>query len=163
MDKPIKKLVVYYSLEGNTKFIAESIADEIKADIFKLEPVKDIENSGFVKYLLGGSQVMFKKTPQLKTITQDIEDYDIIFIGTPVWAWNFSPPIRTFLSDVKISKKQIALFCCCQGQAGKTFQNMKRFLNNNEILGEKVFIEPLRNDKIQEETKAKAWAREILC
>lgn len=45
----MKKLVVFYSFEGNTKFLAEAIANEIKADILELKPKKEIKTKGFFK------------------------------------------------------------------------------------------------------------------
>ena len=86
----------------------------------------------------------------------------VIFIGTPVWAWTFTPALRTFLSTVKLQNKKIALFCCHGGQAGKTFDKMKAFLNGDIILGEKDFEEPLKNNKENSSNKAIQWAKDIL-
>lgn len=61
----MKKLVVFYSFEGNTKFLAEAIAKGIKADILELKPEKDLKTKGFFKYPLGGVQVVFGKKPKL--------------------------------------------------------------------------------------------------
>ena len=47
----MKKLVIFYSFEGNTKYIAENIAEAVDADILELKPVKDIKSNGFMKYL----------------------------------------------------------------------------------------------------------------
>jgi flavodoxin len=62
-----KALVVYYSLEGNTRFIAENIAAEIGADIFALKTKKKLPG-GFLKYIIGGFQAVSKKTPEILPI-----------------------------------------------------------------------------------------------
>jgi len=46
-----KILVVYYSFEGSTRLMAETIAHELKADVLELKPVKDLQSKGFMKYV----------------------------------------------------------------------------------------------------------------
>jgi flavodoxin len=158
----LKTLVIYYSFEGNTRFIAETIANSINADILELKPREEIKSKGFMKYVWGGRQVVRQKEPELFPFDKKPEDYDLIFIGTPIWAWTFTPALRTFLTSAKLQNKKIALFCCHDGQAGKTFEKMKVYLNGNTILGETDFIEPLKNDKVFNSNRAKEWAKEIL-
>lgn len=155
-------LVIYYSFEGNTKLIAKTIAKEIKADLVELKPIKEIESKGFMKYIWGGSQVMMKKRPELVPIDKNIQDYDLIFLGTPVWAWTFAPPFRTFFERNNIDKKKVALFSCHEGQNGKTFVHFKDNLRYNTFLGEIDFYAPLKSNKEISILKAKEWANEIL-
>lgn len=138
-----KKLVVFYSLTGNTKFIAETIAKTIKADLLEVKPKKDIKKTGGMKYLWGGRQVIMKSKPDLMPFDKNPEDYDIIFIGTPVWSWSFTPAIRSFFSKTGLKKKKIALFACHNGGLGKTLDHMKLELGDNKIIGKKDFFEPL--------------------
>ena len=87
-------LVVYYSLEGSTKLIAD-IATALGADLLELKPVKEeINPKSFLKFFWGGRQVVLKKIPELVPYERDIGKYDLIVIGTPVWAFNYAPPIR---------------------------------------------------------------------
>ena len=92
----MKTLVVYYSLEGNTKFIAETISKTVGADLLELKPIKDISSTWFMKYFWWWRQVMMKEKPELKAFDKDLDKYDLIFIGTPVWAFNYTPAIYTF-------------------------------------------------------------------
>ncbi|MFX0059578.1 MAG: flavodoxin family protein, partial [Candidatus Heimdallarchaeota archaeon] len=91
-------LIVYYSLTGHTKFIAETIKAAINADILALKPVKELKSDSSMKYMWGGAQATMKKKPKLEEFSIDPLAYDLIFLGTPVWAWTFTPPIRSFLS-----------------------------------------------------------------
>ena len=154
------KLVIFYSLSGNTKFIAEVIAKAVDADILELKTKCElIKKDGFMKYFWGGKRVMMKEKPKLIPLEKNPADYDIIFIGTPVWAWNYTPPLRSFFSQVKLNGKKIALFCTHGGQKGKTFENMKMEIKNNEFIGEIDFFEPLKNNKKEEcVKKVKQWA-----
>lgn len=160
--KEVKKLVVYYSFEGNTKLIGETIANSIEADLLELKPQKELSSKGFAKYFWGGSQVMMKKKPDLLPLNKNPLDYDIIFIGTPVWAWTYAPPLKTFFSNVNLSNKKIGLFSCNGGQNGKTFQNMKAELGQNVFIGEMEFFEPLVKNREENIHKAKEWVKDIL-
>ncbi|SDK07557.1 flavodoxin family protein [Natronincola ferrireducens] len=155
----LRKLVIYYSFEGNTKFIAENIAKITDADLAELKPKKELTSKGFMKYIWGGSQVMMKKRPELYPLEKNPEDYDIIFIGTPVWAWTFAPPLSTFFHSNSLQNKKIALFSCNRGQNGKTFENMKKELEGNDILGEIELFDPLLKDKNKNLQKIEEWIK----
>ena len=156
-----KKLVIYYSFEGSTKFIAQTIAQTLKADLLELKPVKEIHSKGFMKYFWGGRQVVMKIKPPLETLDKNPNDYDVIIIGTPVWAWSFAPPLLTFFSQIKLTNKKIALFCCHEGQSGKTLAKMEKKLLGNQIIGKKDFLKVFANE--QENMKiAEDWARQFI-
>ena len=141
----MKKSVVFYSLEGNTKFIAQNLAKEIGADILELKPEKEIPKIEPLKHFWGGKQVVMRETPKLKKYDINLGEYDTLIIGTPVWSFNFSPPIRTFLKENKIKNKKIILFCTSEGSKGKTFENLKKELKGNEIIAQIEFQSVLEN------------------
>ena len=95
----MKTLIVYYSLEGNTEFAAEKIADACGFDTLRLVPVKKYPDSGFKKFFWGGKSAVMAETPELEPYTFDADSYDRIIFGFPVWAGNVTPPIRTFVKD----------------------------------------------------------------
>jgi flavodoxin len=158
----MKVLVVYYSFEGNTRFIAETIAHEIGAEFLVLKPKKEIQTHGFMKYFWGGKQATMKETPELLPLKKNPSDYDFIFIGTPVWAFTFAPPLRSFFSTQKLKGKKVALFCCHGGNMGKTLEQMKEQVMGNTVVGEIDFREPLKNDKEGAMRTAQQWATEII-
>ena len=155
----MKKLIIFYSFEGSTKLIAETIAQEIGADILELKPKKELPTKGFMKYIWGGRQLFMKKQPDLLPIDKNLNDYDLIFIGTPVWAWTFNPVLKSFLSSNKILNKKIALFCCHGGGKGKVFEKMKIALLNNEFIGQQDFCEPIKRNTEKNIKLAKIWAK----
>jgi flavodoxin len=159
-EKSMKKLVIFYSFEGNTRFVAETIAAKVGADLLELHPQKEISTHGFMKYLWGGRQATMKMKPELLPLDKDPADYDLIYLGTPVWAFTFAPPLRTFLSDHLPARKRIALFCCYDGSRGKVFDHLRTALSGNEIVSENDFPGPLRR-KAQTQAKAEKWAEEV--
>jgi len=157
-----KVLVVYYSLTGNTKFIAESIAGSINSDILELKPVKELNAEGSSKYIWGGYQATMKIKPKLRPFDINPLDYDLIILGTPVWAWTYSPPIHSFLSKFDLSGKNIALWTSSQGDGLRAMDKFKKALKKAIILGGIRFQEPKQNEPDKAKEKAIAWINEII-
>jgi flavodoxin len=114
----MKILIVYYSKTGNTKKIAKEIAKNLNAD---LDEIKDLQYQGW--NVLG--KVMFKKETKIKYKKNPLK-YDLVIVGTPVWAWNITPPVRTYLNKNKSKIKKVAFFCTYGGNSGKTFESMEK-------------------------------------
>jgi flavodoxin len=100
-------LIVYYSLTGTTEKAVNTLLNFIKADTIRLIPEKEIKKEGFFKYMWGGGQVVMKQEPKLKPFKIDFDQYQHIIIGTPIWAWTFSPPVRSFLKTHTFKHKNI--------------------------------------------------------
>jgi flavodoxin len=158
----MKTLVVFYSFDGNTKLIAEALAGEIGADVLELKPVKEITRNNFLKYFTGGKEAMTKAEPELLPFNVKPEDYNLLFIGTPVWAWTYAPALRTFFRDHKPVNKKVALFCCHGGGPGKFFEKFEEAVSGNEMVGKIEFKDPIRNQKEQDIEMAKEWAKIII-
>ncbi|MFX0071267.1 MAG: flavodoxin family protein [Candidatus Hermodarchaeota archaeon] len=160
MEKNI--LIVYYSLTGNTKYMAECIQEAIGGDIQSIKPIKELNPKGGMKFLWGGMQATMKKKPELEPIEKVPTNYDVIIIGTPVWAWTYSPPIRTFLSEYDLSGKDIAIWCCSGGGPGKTLEKLEASIENSNMLGKIHFKEPLKNNPEEAKQQISEWAKNLL-
>jgi flavodoxin len=158
----VKSLVVYYSLTGNTKLIAEAIKDSLNSEILELKPVKELDPESGMKYFWGGFQATMRKKPELEPFEINPLDYDIIFLGSPVWAWRQSPPILSFVKDFDLSGKNLAIWMCAAGNGVKARERFKKLLKNANIVSDICFQEPLQNDPEQAKQIAVDWAREIL-
>lgn len=158
----MKILVVFYSLDGNTKLMAESISESVKGDLLELKPVKEITRNNFLKIFAGGKQAITKAEPELMPFDVDPKDYDVIFIGTPVWAWTYAPALRTFFKKVKLKDKNVALFCCHGGGPRNFFEKFEEAVSGNRILGKVEFKDPIRNAKERDVQMAKDWAKLII-
>ena len=62
----MKKAIVYYSMSGNTDYVAKYISDKIDADLIKIEPKKEYPNKGIKKFLWGGKSAVMGETPALE-------------------------------------------------------------------------------------------------
>jgi len=101
----MKIAVVFYSMSGNTEYIASAVANETGADLIKIEPVVPYPDKGFKMFFHGGRGAIFGETPKLKEYEFDAQKYDLIVFGTPIWAGNAAPPVHTFMEDNKNALK----------------------------------------------------------
>ena len=148
----MKTAIVYYSMSGNTKMIAEMISKELSADMIELIPEKAYPDKGMRKFLWGGFAAVMSEKPKLYPYSFDAEQYDLILIGSPVWASNVAPPIRTFVEENKnaLKEKQFGVFLCyAGGGADKALEKLKKLLNIDRFVSELVLIDP--KDKPAEE------------
>ena len=156
-----KDLVVYYSLEGNTEYVAEKINEKLGADLLKLVPKKAYHDKGFAKFFWGGKSAVMAEKPELERILTDISGYERIIFGFPVWASNFTPPLRTFIEDnaEKLKGKRIAAFACQSGAgAEKAFAKLARCIGIETFERTAVFIDP--NSKPDDKKNAQL---EVFC
>jgi len=124
----MKTLVVYYSRSGNTKVVAEELSKKIKCDI---EEIIDTKNrKGIIGWLISGRDAHSKKLTTIKEIRKDPSKYDIVAIGTPVWAGRMAPAIRTYINENKGKFKNVGFFCTCGSSPGdiKTFGEMEDYM-----------------------------------
>lgn len=160
--KKMKTLVIYYSMDGSTRFIAEAIAKDTEADLVELKVKGGKRKKGFLKYVIGGFGAILNRKPTLEPLSRDVHDYDMLFIGTPVWAGRYAPAIGSFLSQEGFSGKRIALFCCCNSSKGMSLANMRKELGRgNDIVGEEEFPN-VPDSRERSAEKAKRWARSLV-
>ncbi len=128
----MKILVAYYSRTGTTQKVAEAIASKKGAEI---EEIKDtVKRSGAKGYLISGRNAMRRKLTQLEPVKFNPADYDLVIVGTPIWAWNISVPVRTYLAEQKDKFKQVAFFCTMGGSGdAKVFQEMEKIIGQKPI------------------------------
>jgi len=156
-----KKLIVYYSLTGNTQFIAETLRDSIEADILELKPIKELNADSGTRFMWGGYQSTMKKKPKLMDFDINPLEYDLVILGTPVWAWNISPPMRSFLSKFDLTGKKVALWMCHAGDGVKAMIRFKEVLKSANIIDSISFQQPLKNDSDTNKEKAIAWIKSV--
>ena len=106
-----KMLVLYYSQTGNTKAVAEEIATKLGADIEEITMVNPYDPD-FQATIERCMQEREKGIiPDIQPVKADIADYDVIFLGFPVWFGTYAPPVQKFLLGADLSGKKIVPFC----------------------------------------------------
>ena len=160
----MKTVIVYYSMSGNTKYVADKIAEKIEADIIRIEPVKAYPDKGAKKFIWGGKTAVMGEKPALQPYEFSVEKYDSIILGTPVWASNFAPPIRTFINEnPDIRKKKLSVFTCFSGGgADKAIEKMKKYIGIKGFEAELILLDPKENIKAEDDEKIYAFCQRIM-
>lgn len=140
MDRTI---LIYYSLDSHTHFIAQKIGEQLSCPTIRLVPIKDFSHNKFLKYFWAGKSAAFKEKPPLANKDIDLTLYDTLIIASPVWAENLSSPVRSFLSSYAIENKNIYLIANCSGgPCEKCFSTMKGLLPKSTIKRTIRFVQP---------------------
>ena len=120
----MKALVVFYSRTGTTKKAAEAISKSLNCDIEEVVDTKNRKGPG--GYLIAGKDAATKALTEIRKIQKPPDAYDIVIIGTPVWAFTMATAIRTYIDENKSRLAKIAFFCTQGGSGSKrTFRNME--------------------------------------
>ena len=110
-DNEEAKLVLYYSQTSNTKTVAREIATRLGADIEEIIPLKPYEGDLQATVERCRQEREEGITPEIQPLTSDLSQYDVIFLGYPVWFGTYAPPVAALLDQVDLSGKKIVPFC----------------------------------------------------
>lgn len=154
----MKTLVAYYSRTGNTKKVAEEIARELEADT---EEIIDKKNrKGALGWLSGGRDASMKNPTRIECAEKKLSDYDLVVIGTPIWAWSATPAIRTYIKKQADNLPNVAFFCTMNTSgAEKTFDAMKELCRQKPKATLSLFSGEIKGDKFQQ--KVKGFVQEL--
>jgi len=152
----MKTLVVFYSRSGNTKKIAEDISNRMKSDIEEIIDIK--HRKGLFGWFSAAMDARSKKLTNIKDIKNDPSKYELVIIGTPIWAGLMAPAVRTYLAQNKTKFKNVAFFCTYGGSGKlKTFTDMEEFIGMTPLSKFGIREKELRTsheDKLKEFIKA---------
>ncbi|MFM0186475.1 NAD(P)H-dependent oxidoreductase [Paraburkholderia nemoris] len=132
-----KVLVVYFSRTGTTRLLAQAMAKMLAAD---LEEICDFSNrKGVGGYLRSLADIIMKRPVEIVPAGRDVTAYDLIVIGTPVWAGSVSAPVRSYLVENRARLPQVAFFCSFGGRgADKAMRQMRELVGRLAVAECKV-------------------------
>ena len=150
-----KAVVVYFSYTGNTRLLAETIQQLTAADIFELQPLVPYSKDYKTVEQQGKQEVETGYKPELKAQVPNLADYDVIFVGTPIWWYTLSPVAASFLSAPELAGKTIVPFCTHGGYgAGHSLEDMRKIAAKSTVLDELVLA---GSDKQYSRESITAW------
>ena len=133
--KAPKMLVLYYSQTSNTKTVAQEIATRLHADIEEITLVEPYDTAFQATIERCKADREKGITPEINPVKSDIADYDIIFLGYPIWFGTYAPPIASLLDKIDLSSKKVVPFCTFgSGGLESSGQDLVKRLPNTEIL-----------------------------
>ena len=158
-----KKLTVYFSYTGNTRKIANMIKDKLNCEILELKPVEpystDYQKVVDEEQNLEGSNHL----REYQDINVNLNDYDTIILGTPVWWYRETPVIRTFLKENDLSNKIIIPYATNAGWLGKTFIEIKKMCPNSKVQNEmNIVFESYSDELVTSKNDIDKWNNDIM-
>ena len=154
MNSEKKILIAYFSAQGTTKKVAENLSIVIKSDLYEIKPEIEYTKED-LKWTDENARSSIEcknedSRPKLKDKNANIEKYDIIFLGFPIWWYNAPPIIKTFLESYNFNNKTIILFGTSGGsQFGDTVKKLNKYVkgaknNKKKMLNRRPSIEELK-------------------
>lgn len=132
-----KVLVVYYSMTGYTRAIAEEIAALTQADTYEIQTQYPMDLGWF--YMGVKKQLKNKEYPALVQNMPDIGSYDVIFVGSPVWWYTVSTPVLSFLKQTDFMGKKVVPFSTQGSNFGHFFDTFEKEARNAVLLPGRSF------------------------
>lgn len=127
-----KILVAYYSWEGNTKAVAEYIAQKTGADIYEIK-TSQVYPSDWNECVRMVGKLGKNHEPELIGQMPDVSQYDVVFIGTPCWHGTIANPLRSFLHRTRLTGKTVAPFMT-HGTSGRKLQEIPKLCPGSTVL-----------------------------
>ena len=115
----MKSAIVYYSYSGNTKQVAETLAEYLRAKgevaCLRIKPLDEPYN-----FFKQGARAFKRVRAKISEPTFDLSGYDLICLGSPVWAFGPAPAMNTYLDDCQgVANKEVILFYTYGSGLGK--------------------------------------------
>lgn len=157
-----KNLVAFFSASGVTKETAKKLAQGIDADMCEIKPKTPYtrEDLDWMDKNSRSSVEMRDKSsrPEIEDININVRDYDVIFLGFPIW-WYIAPTIiNTFLEKFDFSDKKIVLFGTSGGSSfGKTIENLRGSVSKSTTFIEGKILNPHASTE-----ELKSWAESLI-
>ena len=132
---------VGYIEKGNTRILAEMLAEMTKADLFEIKPTKPYPKEYIPATEVAKQEKEENARPEIVGELPDIQKYDVILLGYPIWWSDLPMAVYTFLERENFSGKVIAPFCTHEGSGiGSTEQYIEKatqakVLNGLEMRG----------------------------
>ena len=145
-----KTLVIYYSLTGRTKDIALQIQSLTNADIYEIKPKEEIKQ-GASLYITSKKQISSGNYPEIIKDFPNIDEYDTVFVGSPIWWYTAAPVVLEFLKEFDFKNKKVVPFSTQGSNYGKYFEDFNDKAKNANILKGESFnnIDSKYNEQVK--------------
>lgn len=120
----MKTVILYYSRTRKTAHVAKTLAEEIQADATEVMDIKD--RMGVINYISSSLDAIRENKTEIKPDTFDLNDYGLVYIGTPTWASRPTPAIVTMIDKCDLKGKDVILFSTMGSSGGsKAIERMR--------------------------------------
>ena len=139
----MKGLVTYYTRTGNTKVVANAIAEKLGCNIEEI--VDNKKRTGLIGS--AGAYLNPKAETTVKDMKTDPKNYDMVIIGTPIWWYTCAPAVTAYLDKYEGGIKKAAFFYTCGANAKiKAFSDMEKMLGQAPVATLGIEVGAIKND-----------------
>ena len=137
MRRRMKILVVYYSRTGRTKKAARKIAELLlkSGHEASLEEIVDKKKrSGIIGWIKSGRDATLKQKTVIEPFKANLSSFDLVIVGTPVWAFTVATPVRTACMERAKEMKEVAFYCTMRSSGAKnTFRTLEQLCGKSPL------------------------------
>ncbi|MDR2873428.1 MAG: flavodoxin [Methanobrevibacter sp.] len=130
----MKTLILYYSESGKSEVVAKTLSSQLFGDLIRIKDLK--VRKGFKSKLTSSIDAFRESKTEISPSKIDLKDYDLIYIGTPVWASKPTPAIITAIDKFDFRRKEIILFATMRISGGE--KAIKRMEDKLQSRGARV-------------------------
>ncbi|HEX7931623.1 MAG TPA: flavodoxin [Paraburkholderia sp.] len=128
MSKP-RVLIVFFSRTGTTRLLAATLGSMVSADVMEISD--GTERRGALGYLRCVIDSWRKRQAAIAPPALDASQYDLVVVGTPVWAGAVASPVRAYLAENRRKFRHIAFFCSLGGRGAQAVFDEMRALSGH--------------------------------
>ncbi|MCC8166825.1 MAG: NAD(P)H-dependent oxidoreductase [Planctomycetes bacterium] len=128
-----KVLIVYYSLSGRTKAVADRLQAKTGAELYEIRTVKTYSSTQPGLYEEPKRELKENDLPELVNSPPDMSAYDLILVGAPVWWYTVPTPLMKFLQDADFAGKRVASFCTYNSTLGQYHPHFAQQAKNADV------------------------------
>ena len=140
----MNKYFMYFSVTGNGDFLANELAKKGYIPV-KIELVKPIKKVNFWMILHYGGRAMFKKKEKIKELNLELQEDDLVVVGSPIWNDLLSTPVLTALGKVDLNKETTKFILYPAGEGTKkSLEQIKKLGYSGEAI---VIQHPLKYEE----------------
>lgn len=165
----MKSIVIYFSRtdenymkdgirnidKGNTEIVAEKISKLTGANLFKVEPVNPYPYNYYDCCDVAKEELNNNERPRIKNYLTNLDEYDTIYIGGPVWWGHYPCVLFTALEGLNYEGKTIKPFCTHEGSGlGSIMDDIKQICHNAKI---EKGLELRGSDVLNADCKIEKW------
>lgn len=158
-DEDNSTVVVDGKVLGNTEYLATLISEKTKSDLFRLEPKNAYPTNHQELLQRAKDEMENDERVELKE-NIDLTNYEVIYLGYPIWNADLPPVIQTFLENNDFSNKTIIPFCSHGGSGlSRTPETIKEKLKDSKVITNG--FEVYRSDIEEASNELDAWLKEL--
>ena len=143
-------LVAYYSRTEVTKKLAEAIAAETGADIEEI--VSKVKYDGKIGFARGGKDAISEKIIDLGPFEHDVSDYDLVYLGVPVWAGKAANPMISYIKQNEGKFNDVKFFVTAGGSGFEgAIEQMEKYVGKAPLKTLTLVTKQVKHDEFDEE------------